>query len=150
MRFLLLIFVTVPIFEMWLLIKVGGQIGALPTIGLVFLTALVGLALLRQQGFATLLRGRQKLESGEIPAQEMAEGLVLAVSGALLLTPGFFTDAVGFAGLLPVTRRWLVRRLLAMPHATVGLSGDSRVRSPGSAGRAGPGETLEGDFHRDD
>lgn len=111
MRYLLLIFILVPILEMWLLIKVGGIIGAWPTIGLVLLTAVVGVALLRREGAKTLLRGNQRLERGELPATEMAEGLVLAVCGALLLTPGFATDVVGFFGLVPVGRRWLIRRL---------------------------------------
>jgi len=113
MRYLLLLFIAVPIAEMWLLIKVGSWLGALPTIGLVLLTAVAGLALLRREGLSTLLRGNRKLESGQLPAQEMLEGLVLAVSGAMLLTPGFFTDFVGFLGLLPLTRRALVKRLLA-------------------------------------
>ncbi len=112
MRFLLLIFIIVPIVEMWLLIQVGGYIGAVPTIAAVLLTAVIGLAMLRRQGLSTLLRVNQRMESGELPAQEMLEGIVLAVSGALLLTPGFFTDAIGFAGLTPVLRQWLVRRLV--------------------------------------
>lgn len=112
MRFFLLLFIVIPIAEMWLLIHVGGLIGALPTIALVMLTAIIGLALLRRQGFATLMRGRAKMESGEIPAMEMLEALVLAVSGAMLLTPGFFTDALGFAGLLPLSRHWLVNWLI--------------------------------------
>lgn len=98
---------------MWLLIEVGSRIGALPTIGLVLLTAVIGVTLLRQQGLATLVRGHRRLEEGELPAAEICEGLVLAVSGALLLTPGFVTDAIGFAGLLPLTRKWLVRQMLA-------------------------------------
>jgi len=88
-RYLLLLFIVMPVLEMWLLISVGTQIGALPTIGLVLLTAVVGAGLLREQGFATLWRGRQKLQEGQLPTTEIAEGFILAVSGALLLTPGF-------------------------------------------------------------
>ncbi len=113
MRYLLLLFIAVPVVEMWLLIEVGSVIGAFPTIGLVLLTAMIGLALLRREGLSTLMRGNSKLERGELPAQEMIEGLVLAVSGALLLTPGFFTDFVGFLGLIPFTRQWLVKRMIA-------------------------------------
>lgn len=112
MRFLLPIFIIVPVIEMWLLIQVGGWIGAAPTIALVLLTAMVGLHLLRQQGLSTLLRANQKIEQGGLPAQEMLEGLVLAVGGALLLTPGFFTDAIGFYCLLPFTRKALVSHML--------------------------------------
>lgn len=108
MPILFLLFLAMPIVEMYLLIQVGGWIGALPTIGLVALTAMVGMALLRQQGFATLLRGQQRMAEGQLPAQELMEGFALAVGGALLLTPGFVTDAVGFSLLLPPTRRLLV------------------------------------------
>ena len=112
MPILFLFFLTMPIVEMYLLIQVGGWIGALPTIGLVALTAVVGMTLLRQQGFATLLRGQQRMAEGQLPAQELMEGFALAVGGALLLTPGFVTDAVGFALLLPLTRRMLVGALV--------------------------------------
>ena len=89
MRILLVVFFTVPLVEMYVLIKVGEQIGALPTIALVVLTAVIGVALLRQQGLSTLTRGVSRLQSGEVPASERLEGLLLAVGGALLLTPGF-------------------------------------------------------------
>lgn len=108
----LLIFIVVPVVEMYILIEVGAIIGAWPTIGLVLLTAMIGLALLRQQGFSTLARGMQRLDAGELPAEEMLEGLLLAVGGALLLTPGFVTDAFGFALLLPFSRRALARVLM--------------------------------------
>lgn len=103
----LIAFIIVPIIEMVVLIEVGGMIGALPTVGLVLLTAVVGAAMLRQQGAATLLRANQRMASGELPAREMAEGLLLAIGGVMLMTPGFVTDAAGFACLLPLTRRWL-------------------------------------------
>ncbi|MDG2501031.1 MAG: FxsA family protein [Porticoccaceae bacterium] len=113
MRILFLLFIVMPVLEMWLLITVGSQIGALATIGLVLLTAVVGAGLLREQGVATLWRGQRKLQEGQLPAQEIVEGIVLAVSGALLLTPGFFTDAVGFAGLIPPVRALFVRTVLS-------------------------------------
>ena len=145
MRFLLLIFIIVPIVEMWLLIQVGGVIGAVPTIAAVLLTAVIGLAMLRRQGLSTLLRVNQRMESGELPAQEMLEGIVLAVSGALLLTPGFFTDVIGFAGLTPVLRQWLVRRLV----------GRVAMFQGGVVGGAGfrqeiKGNTLEGEYWNED
>ena len=86
MRYLLLLFIVMPVVEMWLLITVGRQIGALPTIGLVLLTAVVGVALLRAQGFATLFRARQKMDIGELPAMEMAEAIVLAVRRRVVVT----------------------------------------------------------------
>ncbi len=91
----LLLFMLIPIVEMWILIEVGGWIGALPTIGLVVLTATIGLSLLKQQGLSTLLRARRKMDEGAIPASELVSGVMIAVGGALLLTPGFVTDALG-------------------------------------------------------
>lgn len=108
MRFLFVVFIITPILEMWLLIKVGAVIGALPTIALVFLTAMIGLALLRQQSFSTLMRAQSRMSRGELPTSELVEGLFLAVGGALLLTPGFVTDAIGFACLLPGIRHVLI------------------------------------------
>ncbi len=143
-RFLLLIFIIVPIVEMWLLIKVGNFIGAVPTITIVLLTAVIGLAMLRRQGLSTLLRVNQRMNNGELPAQEMLEGIVLAVSGALLLTPGFFTDVFGFAGLTPILRQWLVRRLVG--RVTVFQGGSFS----GSAFRERNNEnTFEGEFWRE-
>ena len=106
-----LLFFLTPIVEMYLLITVGGHIGALSTIGLVMLTAVVGLALLRSQGLATLTRGVGRLQRGEVPAMEMAEGILLAVAGALLITPGFVTDGLGFFLLVPAGRGLIAGRL---------------------------------------
>ncbi len=108
----LLLFIAVPLIEMVVLIKVGQQIGALPTIALVILTAVIGIALLKQQGIAMLNRANWKLNQGQIPAREMAEGIVLAVGGALLLTPGFVTDALGFICILPGSRHFLLSQVL--------------------------------------
>ncbi len=130
----LLIFFLTPIVEMYLLIEVGGYIGTLATIGLVMLTAVVGVTLLRRQGLATLTRGLGRLQRGEVPAEEMAEGILLAIAGALLLTPGFITDAVGFAFLLPVSRVLIARKLLAK----------ITIIGPQGAG-AGP-TIIEGEF----
>jgi UPF0716 protein FxsA len=136
MRFWLLVFFVTPIIEMYLLIRVGGYIGALPTIVLVMVTAVVGVALLRVQGLATLTRGLGRLESGELPAREMAEGILLAVAGALLITPGFVTDALGFLLLFPPGRAAVARRML------------DRVVVPGQGTRpGGPRESvIEGEF----
>ncbi|TNE75586.1 MAG: FxsA family protein [Gammaproteobacteria bacterium] len=148
MRYLFVLFIVMPIVEMWLLITVGQQIGALPTIGLVLLTAVVGLSLLRQQGFATLFRARTKLDAGELPALEMAEALILAICGALLLTPGFVTDVVGFAGLVPVVRRRLVSLLVA--RMEVVSYSEYQVRRPGERQSSDDkGQVVEGEYWRD-
>ena len=114
MRIGLLLFITIPILEMFLLIKVGSLIGALPTIGLVVLTATLGIWLLKLEGLATLQQVQLKLNRGEIPGQELLEGIMLVIGGALLLTPGFFTDTIGFICLIPGFRkplaRWLISR----------------------------------------
>lgn len=138
---LFLLFLLVPLLEIYLLIKVGGIIGALPTVFMVVFTAVLGALLLRVQGFATLARVRSTLEQGGIPAMEMMEGAVLLVAGALLLTPGFFTDAIGFLCLIPSLRRALIRRLLR------------NVVMTGFGGSSGPERgprTIEGEFRRED
>ena len=105
MRFIFALFIAIPILEMVVLIQVGQQIGALWTIVLVLLTAFIGINLLRYQGLSTLSRATWRMQSGQIPAQEMLEGILLAVGGALLLTPGFVTDTIGFLLLVPLTRQ---------------------------------------------
>lgn len=112
LKILVVLFITVPLFEIYLLLQVGGLIGVMPTIGLVLLTAFLGALLLRLQGLRTLAAIRESLEREEIPAVSLLEGLILLVTGVLLLTPGFFTDALGFALLVPSLRQRLARRLL--------------------------------------
>ena len=120
----LLLFMLIPFFEMWILIEVGGWIGALPTIGLVVLTATIGLSLLKQQGLSTLLRARRKMDEGAIPASELVSGVMIAVGGALLLTPGFVTDALGFALLIPQTRKWLLFKLIDRYRDKIVIEGE--------------------------
>ncbi|MBL6738167.1 MAG: FxsA family protein [Litoricola sp.] len=120
----LLLFMLIPIVEMWILIEVGGWIGALPTIGLVVLTATIGLSLLKQQGLSTLLRARRKMDEGAIPASELVSGVMIAVGGALLLTPGFVTDALGFALLIPQTRQWLLFKLIDRYRDKIVIEGE--------------------------
>ena len=106
-------FLVIPVLEIYLLIRVGQVIGAGWTVVLVVLTAIIGVWLLRLQGLSTLARAQDKLRQNELPANEILEGMGLLVAGALLLTPGFFTDAIGFLLLLPPTRRWIVSRFAA-------------------------------------
>lgn len=111
-KVLLFLFITVPLLEIYLLLQVGGYIGAFNTIALILLTALIGTILLRQQGLATLTRVQQSLDQGRLPAGELVEGLMLLLAGVLLLTPGFFTDVIGFICLIPVLRQFLARHVL--------------------------------------
>ncbi|HHC74586.1 MAG TPA: FxsA family protein [Thiothrix sp.] len=112
------LFLLVPIIEIYFLIQVGSVIGAFPTILLVVGTAVLGGFLLRQQGLSTFRRYQQNLAKGQLPAQEMLEGVLLLIGGVLLMTPGFFTDTLGFLCLLPITRpwiaTWLVRRVVTI------------------------------------
>jgi len=128
---------------MYLLIEVAGYIDAWPTIFLVMLTAVIGVALLKRQGLSTLTRGVGRLNAGEIPAQEMAEGILLAVAGALLVTPGFITDVVGFTLLFPPSRMAIAALLLKR----VEVRGMGVVTPDQRDAGAGPA-TLEGDFER--
>lgn len=112
MRFLLLAFIVIPIVEMVVLIEVGGLVGVLNTILLVLLTAVIGVTLLKRQGLQALLTANQKMQRGEMPLSEIAHGLMLAVAGALLLTPGFVTDAIGFLLLTPAVRLLLAKSLV--------------------------------------
>lgn len=121
--FLLAAILIVPFVEIYLLLMVGGIIGVLPTIFLVIFTAALGTWLLRTQGFATWQRFQAALRQGEIPAYEMIEGPILLVGGALLLTPGFFTDAIGFACLVPGLRRKIAQYVLE--RYLVPMSGNS-------------------------
>ncbi len=129
---LLSLFIAVPLCEIALFIAVGSRIGVLATIAVVVLTAVAGAVLVRRQGLATLQRARADMEADRIPAGAMAEGLAILFAGALLLTPGFLTDAMGFALLIPALRSrvvagvggWLARR------ATI-IGPDGVVRRPG-------------------
>lgn len=112
MKILFVLFIVMPVVEMAVLIKVGSLIGVWPTILFVLLTAVIGASLLKRQGLSTLMRANQKMNAGEIPAKEVAEGFMLAVGGALLLTPGFVTDSVGFALLMPGVRGLMIGQLM--------------------------------------
>ncbi|MFK5970984.1 MAG: FxsA family protein [Candidatus Marithrix sp.] len=111
-QFLLLLFIIVPVLEIYLLITVGSVIGGLTTILLVIFTAILGTYLLRIQGVATLKKAQTSLNQGQAPAGALLEGVLLLVSGVLLLTPGFVTDVVGFTCLIPQIRQKLVNSFI--------------------------------------
>lgn len=108
---LLLLFTLVPIAELALLVWLGGQIGFWPTVGLIVATAVLGSLLAHREGLSALARFRARAASGEMPGAELTDGLLILVSGALLLTPGVLTDLVGFLGLLPPSRALIKRAL---------------------------------------
>ncbi len=108
---LLLAFLLVPLIEIGLFVQVGGAIGLFPTLGVVILTAVAGAYLVRSQGVQALARLRSSFETFSDPTAPLADGAMILFAGALLLTPGFFTDAVGFALLIPQSRAAIIRAL---------------------------------------
>jgi len=154
-RTLFLLFLTIPLIEIYLLIQVGEVIGALPTIFMVVFTAVLGVALLRWQGLVTLTRMQASMARGELPAIAMIEGVFLLVAGALLLTPGFFTDGIGFALLIPPIRRFLAQNLLmrGMFRTGAGFSAGKTYEDPfgkTQSGQTGGPKVIEGEYERRD
>ena len=141
MPFLLLL-LAVPVGEVFIFLEVGSVIGTWPTIGLIVGTAVAGGMILRWQGLQTLARARRQLAENRLPVAEMAEGAALALSAVLLLTPGFFTDALGTLLLFPPLRRSLLRRLIARhaPHARQTGTG------AGPASGADGARVIEGEY----
>ncbi len=145
MRFFLLLFILVPLAEMLLLFAVADYIGGLWTVGLVVLTAVAGIRILKRQGLRTLSRARQRMESGELPAREIVEGMLIAAAGAMLLTPGFITDTLGFTFLTPFLRGPIAAWLLSRGVWSV------RMNAPGSFDPGQPrqnGNVYEGEYSR--
>ena len=145
---LLMLFIIVPLIEIMLFIKVGGLIGLGATIALVIITAFLGVALLKQQGFATLNRAQESMRQNVFPAYELVEGLILLFCAGLLLTPGFLTDAIGFALLVPHLRKAVAVLVVRYGKSSAGfvMMGASGQREPSGEG----GDVFEGEFRRDD
>lgn len=110
-RYLFALFLVVPIIEIAIFVAMGGLIGFWWTMGGVVFTAILGSYLLRLQGFAVWADVQGKLRVGQFPGQSIVDGIMLAIAGALLLTPGFFTDAVGFALFVPQVRYFIFEQL---------------------------------------
>lgn len=138
----IVLFLVVPLVEIYLLIEIGQVIGALSTVALCVLTAVIGGGLLRLQGFQTMRRAQDNLQRGQLPAIELFEGVALAIGGALLLTPGFATDVFGFLCLIPWTRRMLIRAAMRRMEVAYGPPGGG----PGPGGHY----TIEGEFRERD
>jgi UPF0716 protein FxsA len=109
---LLLLFLIVPIVELYVIIEVGGWLGVWPTLGLLVLVSVVGAWLVKHEGLGVWTRAQRQLQRSELPANELLDGLLILFAGALMLTPGFVTDIVGLVLLVPPTRA-LVRSLLS-------------------------------------
>lgn len=153
---LFLAFLLVPLVEIALFIQVGGWIGLWPTLLIVVLTAVAGTWLVRSQGRLALAQVRGSFQTLRDPSEPLAHGAMILFSGALLLTPGFFTDTVGFLLLIPAVRRaafrWLSRRV-SVTRVVMGAPGDRSGRQPdGARVRPGPAgvppsvDTVEGEW----
>lgn len=152
MRGLFLLFILLPIAELWLLVEIGGEIGVLPTIGLLLLAGVVGMQVLRHQGFSTLTRARQRLDQGELPGQELVEGMLLGLGGILLVIPGLLSDVAGLCLILPPLRkgvaRWLQRSGRLQAFSGPG-GGFTAFTYRGGSARPGAGRFYEGEFTRE-
>ncbi|MEO0360607.1 MAG: FxsA family protein [Pseudomonadota bacterium] len=135
--------VVVPIVEIALFIELGGLIGLWPTIALVIGTAVLGAALLRMQGFAAMERLQRSLAEGGDPTGPLAHGALILAAGLLMLTPGFFTDAVGFALLIPPCRAALIAWAGPRLAARVVRTGPGAVRPEPRRARPGTVEDVE-------
>ena len=113
-----LLFIGLPALEIFLLIKIGGQVGALNTVALIFLTAIIGIYFAKLQGIQTLKSGMVNLYQNKIPVYEMMSGASIAIAALLLIIPGFFTDLVGFFLLIPFTRKILFKLVFKNKHMT--------------------------------
>jgi UPF0716 protein FxsA len=126
-----------PILELWFLIHVGGSIGALNTIALLIGAGMLGSALLRQQSFTMLMRLDDRLQKGEMPAEEILEGALLTLAAVFLIIPGFISDILAVPLLVAPLRRFLIRRYLASKHFRSHYTHQTTT-------------IIEGEFHRED
>ena len=142
---LFLLFLAVPLIEIALFIQVGGWIGLWPTLAVVILTAVAGTWLVRSQGLAAL--GNLQRSFGELrdPTEPLAHGAMILFAGALLLTPGFFTDAVGFLLLVPAFRRWVMREV-GKRIRTSGVRFETHAAQPAQKPENGSGDVIDGEF----
>jgi UPF0716 protein FxsA len=139
MALLVVVFIVVPIVELYVIIQIGGLIGVLPTLGLLLADALLGSLLLRHQGRGAWRRFNQALAERRFPGREVADGLMIAIGGTLLLTPGFVTDIFGVLLLLPPTRaiaRSLLRRYAAHRFVVVGVGSMGGATGPSNGAPA--------------
>ncbi|MCW2679548.1 MAG: FxsA family protein [Frankiales bacterium] len=142
--------VVVPLVEIYVLVQVGQVIGALPTIALLLVMSLLGAYLLRREGARTWRAFRTALQSGRVPAKEVADGALVILGGALLLTPGFATDFFGLACVLPPSRAVLRRMLTGVVAKRLGVGGllggmaADRLRRPGR-GTGAAGGVVDGE-----
>lgn len=139
--YIFLAFLLVPLIEIGLFIQVGGLIGLWPTLAIVVLTAILGTSLVRSQGRVAMGELRSSFSDLNDPTEPLAHGAMILVSGVLLLTPGFFTDAVGFALLMPPVRRAVYRYVRSRVEVH-----QFQMGSGPAAKRRTPGDVIDGEF----
>lgn len=140
---LLIAFIAVPLIEIALFIQVGGAIGLWPTLLIVVLTAILGTYLVRKQGMSVLSDLRSRMNELRDPTESLAHGAIIVFSGALLLTPGFFTDAVGFSLLVPGIRSWVFNAFRSRVKVhSFGPNHAAYQRDPHQSG----GDVIDGEF----
>lgn len=143
---LALIFVAVPLLELFLLIRLGGAIGLFPTLSLCVLTGVAGAWLARREGLRALWSFQGRLARGGVPGRALMDGLCVLLGGALLLTPGLLTDVVGFSLLLPLSRRWIQKRIQRRIERQI-ADGSLRVTTIGGFPGAGGARSGAGGAH---
>jgi UPF0716 protein FxsA len=144
-----LLFVVVPVLELVLLIQLGQVVGLWPTVALVVLTGVGGAVLARLEGMRVLFQFQRELAAGRIPGQALLDGISVLVGGAFLLTPGVLTDLAGFALILPLSRRWIQRRVRRRLERGI-AEGTIRVATMGPGGFGGWGAGGASDGPRGD
>lgn len=155
---ILIAFIAVPIVEIAVFIEIGGQLGVFNTIGMVIVTAVIGTWMLRSQGLRTFHKAQESMARNVFPVSEVFDGLCLLIAGALLLTPGFVTDAIGFLLFVPPVRlflrHWILIWLSRTGRANVWVDGDGGGDGgfPGNDpnGSRNQSGTIDGDFHEVD
>ena len=147
----LTLFILVPFTEIALFIKLGSSLGTFNTLLLVIATAVLGAWLVRQQGFQTLANIRNQMSAGHLPAMEMAEGVALLFAGALLLTPGFLTDTIGFCLLTPPVRRAWIKFLGRQGLVSIaGVDQPASARDSTQHRKNSTRNIIEGEYHKED
>lgn len=147
---LFLLFAVMPIVEISLLIHVSDSIGGWNTVALVILTAFVGATLVKQQGMETLKAAQAELNQGAMPAQHIAEGLLLLIAGVLLITPGLITDAIGFAFTLPITRPLIAKWLLSKFTMVSVMGAQTQFHTHQNTSNHDREDIIEGEFTKKD
>ncbi|MGE4594405.1 MAG: FxsA family protein [Gammaproteobacteria bacterium] len=151
-----LLFLSMTLLEIWVLRTVSDAITFWPTLALVIITALIGSSLLKHQGWSTMAKAKRSIAEGKTPAFEMMEGVVILISGVMLLTPGFITDAIGLLGLIPLSRRYFINNILEKNASKVFNQRNAvftykmnQPQPPSERKREKKDDAIEGEFWED-